>query len=315
MQFRTIIKSKQQDNLIDYKSNIVLIGSCFTQNIGNKLDYYNFTNFINPFGILFTPTAIENLIVSALNNKKYTDNELVFYNELWHCLDVHSDFSHCDKNIVLDFINTTLIKTKTDLKNASHIIITLGTSWVYRYNKTNNLVANCHKIPQKQFTKEILSVHEIKNSLQNIMNTINKVNKKIEVIFTVSPVRHLKDGFIENQQSKSHLLTAIHQVLTKNASYFPAYEIMMDDLRDYRFYKKDMLHPNEIAIDYIWDNFIATWIKASEKETMEQVAQIRKGLAHKPFNENSKQHKFFLEKLKQKIDFLKTNKSIVINSY
>ena len=310
MNFRTQINPKPNKKTINYNSNILLIGSCFTQNIGDKLNYYKFKSFINPFGILFHPKAIENLIVNALNDKIYTENDLVFHNERWHCLDVHSDFSHADKNIVLDFINTTLIDTKNYIKKASHIVLTLGTSWVYRYHKTANLVANCHKIEQKQFAKEILSVNEIVVSLQNIITSVKEINTAIQVIFTVSPIRHLKDGFVENQLSKAHLLTAIHQVLAKNVNYFPAYEIMMDDLRDYRFYKKDMLHPNEVAVDYIWEKFMATWINSSDKEIIEKVAQIQKGLAHKPFNEASEQHQKFVENLNQKIKDLENTKGI-----
>ena len=313
MQFRTQINLKPQQNIIDYKSNVLLVGSCFTQNIGDKLSYYKFKNTINPFGILFNPKAIENLIVSALENRIYTKNELVFNNERWHCFDSHSDFSNEDKKEVLATINSALKQTKKQLKTVSHIIITLGTSWVYRYNKTDDLVGNCHKISQKEFTKELLSVDEIVSSLENIINSVKAINKNVTVIFTLSPVRHLKDGFIENNLSKAHLLTAIDKVLDNDVNYFPAYEIMMDDLRDYRFYKKDMLHPNEIAVDYIWNKFVATWINTSEKETMEKVEQIQKGLAHKPFNENSKQHQKFVKNLKQKIKILENTKGIKIN--
>lgn len=311
MNFRTEIKIKPQQNSIDYKSKVLLIGSCFTNNIGLKLDYFRFNTFINPFGILFHPKAIEKLITYSLTNTVITEKDLVFHNEQWHYLDIHSDFSHSDKLIVLDFINSALKETKAYLEKATHIVITLGTSWVYRYNKTNKLVANCHKIPQKEFQKELLSVNEIENSLDKINSIIKNRNPKIEIIFTVSPVRHLKDGFIENQQSKAHLLSVIHQVLDKQTHYFPAYEIMMDDLRDYRFYKKDMLHPNEVAIDYIWDKFVATWINSSEKETMNQVTQIQKGLTHKAFNKESNKHQLFLENLNQKKKTLEKTKGIV----
>jgi len=158
------------------------------------------------------------------------------------------------------------------------------------------------------FQKELLSVEEISRSLVNIISKIKEINPKVEIIFTLSPVRHLKDGFTENQLSKAHLLTAIHQV---NASYFPAYEIMMDDLRDYRFYKEDMLHPNQVAIDYIWEKFVSIWINPSENEIMEQVNQIQKGLTHRPFNEKSKKHQLFLEKLNHKMAVLKKTKGII----
>ncbi len=316
MTFRTTYQAnKQLTNQINYHSNIVLLGSCFTENISNKLHYYRFNVMNNPFGILFNPIAIEKLIHHSITNFQYTANNLVFQNEQWHCLDAHSDMSNNNIDKVLNDLNTALKNTKTTLNKASHIIITLGTAWVYEYLKTEEIVANCHKIPQKEFHKQLLSVHKIELSLENIIQNMHKVNPNCQIIFTVSPVRHLKDGFVENMLSKSHLLTAIHNVLSKKTHYFPAYEIMMDDLRDYRFYNADMLHPNQTAIDYIWDKFVNRWIDSSEKETMNQVAQIQKGLAHKPFNENSKKHQQFLAKIYQKIKKLEKLKGIRFNSY
>jgi hypothetical protein len=308
MNFRTELKIKPQQNKIDYTSKVLLIGSCFTQNIGDKLTYYKLNNLINPFGILFHPKAIENLIVASLENRFITEDDLVFHNERWHCFDVHSDFSGSDKNLMLANINSAIKQTKNYIETASHIVLTLGTAWVYRYNITNNLVANCHKIPQKEFQKNLLPIDEIVKSLSNIIVKIKAFNPKATIIFTVSPIRHLKDGFIENQLSKAHLLSAIHQI---NAPYFPAYEILMDDLRDYRFYAKDMIHPNEIAIDYIWQKFMETWINPSENDTMEQINQIQKGLAHRPFDENSENHQLFLKKLHQKITDLEKTKGII----
>lgn len=308
MNFRTKISIKQEQNTINYQSKIVLLGSCFTQNIGDKLAFYKFKTLINPLGILFHPAAIAKIISASLENQFFTEKDLIFHEERWHCLDIHSVFSSKDKLVVLQQANESLQKTNKAITNASHIFITLGTAWVYRFLKTNKIVANCHKIPQKKFQKELLSVDEIKTSLATIIAKVKKVNPKASIVFTVSPVRHLKDGFIENQLSKAHLLTAIHQL---NTSYFPAYEIQMDDLRDYRFYKKDMIHPNELSIDYIWKKFAETWIDFSEKEIMNQINQIQKGLAHKPFNFQSKKHQLFLDSLKKKIKILEKTKGIV----
>ncbi len=313
--FRTEIKLKPQQNSIDYNANILLIGSCFTNNIGLKLNYFKFNIQVNPFGILFHPKAIENLIERSLSKNIYTVNDLVYQNEEWHCLDAHSEISNKNKETVLNDLNKALAETKLILSKASHTIITLGTSWIYQYLKTEEIVANCHKISQKEFQKKLLSVHEIQESLQNMIQNIRKVNSGCQVIFTLSPVRHVKDGFVENQLSKAHLLTAIHQVLGKNCHYFPAYEIMMDDLRDYRFYKSDMLHPNQTAIDYIWDKFVENWINSSEKETMKTIEQIQKGLAHKPFNKNSEKHQQFKAKIHQKIKNLEKTKGIRFISY
>lgn len=306
MNFRTKIKLKQEQNQIDYNSNLLLIGSCISNNIGIKLDYYKFKSISNPFGIIFQPKAIEKLIVKSLENEPFTKDDLIFHNERWHCLDVHSDFSNADKNVVLTELNSVRKQTKESIINASHVVITLGTAWVYRYLKTDDLVANCHKISQKEFKKELLPIDDIYDSLKNIVSSIKRLNRDCTVIFTLSPVRHLKDGFVENQQSKAHLLIVIHKIVkNSSANYFPSYEILLDELRDYRFYKEDMLHPNQTAIDYIWDKFSEVWINDSTKETMQKVTEIQNGLNHKPFNKKSDLHQEFLRLLQIKMNSLK----------
>ncbi|WP_430927846.1 GSCFA domain-containing protein [Polaribacter marinivivus] len=293
---------KESRNLINYNSKIVLLGSCFSENIGNQLDYYKFQTTQNPFGILFHPIAIENLITNAINEKKYTENDVFFNNEQYHSFDTHSSLSANNERDFLDNLNSSIKSTRKTLEEASHIIITLGTSWVYRYIESDQIVANCHKVPQKKFLKEILSVDTISESLENIILLIKSINKNASILFTVSPVRHIKDGFIENSQSKSHLITAIHQVIDKRKYnyYFPSYEIMMDELRDYRFYAEDMIHPNKTTINYIWEKFMSTWFDVSANSTMKEIDIIQKGMLHKPFNPNSEKHLQFLENLEQK---------------
>ena len=302
MNFQTIVPlNKETRNSIDYNAKILLLGSCFSENIGDKLNYFKFQTSQNPFGILFHPKAIENLVTNAINEKKYLPEDLIFQNELWHSFDAHSSLSTTNKNELLANLNSAIIATNKKLKEATHIIITLGTSWVYRFIETDVIVANCHKIPQKKFLKTLLSVDEITKSLKTTISHLKSVNKNIHILFTVSPVRHLKDGFIENMQSKSHLITAIHSIMkTKNSSYFPSYEIMIDELRDYRFYAEDMIHPNKTAINYIWERFAETRISESSKLTMKEVETIQKGISHRPFNENSEQHQKFLTNLEIK---------------
>jgi lysophospholipase L1-like esterase len=290
---------EQTDNLLDYHSKILLLGSCFSENIGNKLSYFKFQSKQNPFGILFHPKAIENLISRALKEELYTEKELTFNNERWHCLDAHSSISAADKNVLLKNLNAALIHTKKQLKEATHVFITLGTSWVYRYSETNAIVANCHKIPQKEFSKELLSVAEVSKTLEQCIAMLKSINKTVSVTFTVSPVRHLKDGFIENTRSKAHLIAAIHTVINSenNTYYFPSYEIVMDELREYRFYKEDMLHPNTTAINYIWEKFVSSWFSREAQDTMQEVETVQRGISHRPFNEKSEQHQQFLRKL------------------
>lgn len=258
MIFQTHIPlKKQKHHLINYNSKLLLLGSCFSENIGNKLSYYKFQTQQNPFGILFHPKAIETFIAKVINEEMYTENDVFFHNERWHCFDAHSVVSSTSKEELLNTLNTNINSTYQHLKNTSHIIITLGTAWIYREIATDTLVANCHKIPQKKFLKELLTVEEVSESLEAINSLIKSINPETTIIYTVSPVRHIKDGFIENQRSKAHLLSAIHQVVESrnNTHYFPSYEIMMDELRDYRFYAEDMIHPNQTAIDYIWEKF------------------------------------------------------------
>lgn len=296
---------KQQHNKIDYNSKLLLLGSCFSENIGYKLAYYKFQSNQNPFGILFHPKAIECLITKVINQEKYTENDIFFHNERWHCFDTHSSLSSSDKSELLNILNNAITTTFNELKNATHIILTLGTSWVYREISSDKIVANCHKVPQKKFLKELLSVDEISESLDAIVQLIKSINKKAIILFTVSPVRHLKDGFIENQRSKAHLLSAIHEIQNgHDVSYFPSYEIMMDELRDYRFYKEDMIHPSSTAIDYIWEKFIEVWISENSLQTMKDVDSIQKGIAHRSFNPTSEAHLKFLKNIEQKKETL-----------
>ncbi|UQD54988.1 GSCFA domain-containing protein [Flavobacterium sp. K5-23] len=306
MHFRTEIPISKSSNTIDYNSRVVSLGSCFVENMADKFQYFQFRNTTNPFGIIFNPVSIEKIIKKVVSETLFTENDVFYHNESWHCFDVHSDLSNESKVELLESLNSILKSTKTQIETASHVIITYGTSWVYKNVESLEVVANCHKVPQKQFTKELLSIAVIKKSIENTIQLIASVNPKANFIFTVSPVRHIKDGFVENQLSKSHLIAAIHSVLntehgTLQTEYFPSYEIMMDELRDYRFYAEDMLHPSQAAIDYIWQRFKDTTISETAFSTMEEVQNIQKSLSHRPFNPKSESHLKFEEKLKSKI--------------
>lgn len=305
MKLQTQVPLEKAQNPITYDGHILSLGSCFAEHMGNKLLNYKFRSILNPFGILFHPLAIENLISRAIEEKKYTKADVFFLNERWNCFDGHSVLSHALQETLLDRLNTGLQQTLQQIKEATHIIITLGTSWVYRSNVSGKVVANCHKVPQRQFTKELLSVAEVGSSLEHITRLIQATNPHVQLVFTVSPVRHLKDGFVENQQSKAHLITAIHKMLKKGSiSYFPSYEIMMDELRDYRFYAADMVHPSALAIAYIWERFTSVWITEEARATMEKVAVVQRGLQHKPFNFESDSHQKFVKALEEKIAYL-----------
>ena len=314
MHFRTQIPIPKSSSTLDYNSKIVSLGSCFSENMGDKFHYYKFQNFINPFGIIFNPVSIEKIIHKAVNGTLFTEEDLFFFNERWHCFDVHSDLSNSSKEELLKSLNSILESTNQQITESTHSIITYGTSWVYRNLERDAIVANCHKVPQKQFRKELLSVEEIEKSIANTIKLIHSVNPNGTIIFTVSPVRHIKDGFVENQWSKANIISALHGTFDFRLSkinYFPSYEIMMDELRDYRFYAEDMLHPNQVAIDYIWKRFVETTISETAFATMEEVESIQKSLSHKPFNPNSESHLKFESKIREKITTLENQYSFM----
>jgi len=301
--FRTTIKPVKQTPAIDYNSKIVLLGSCFTEHISQKLNYFKFKTLTNPFGIIFNTTALKESVLDCVKNKTYSKADLIEHDGLWHSFKHHSQFSSSNLDKTLGAINTSVKQGHDFFKTASHIVITLGTAWVYTYNDTQNIVANCHKIPQKRFTKSLQSIVQIKADLDAIYTLIKKVNPKVQFLFTVSPVRHLRNGFTENMLSKAHLIAAVqkHVEENKDSFYIPAYEIMMDDLRDYRFYDADMIHPNSTAINYIWDFFKNSWLSDKVFTTMKTIDGIQKDLQHRPFNTNTEGYKKFKKALDREI--------------
>jgi len=291
------------DNLIDHHKKVALIGSCFSEHIAGKLRFSGFDVFENPHGILFHPLAIERAVSDCLLRTQYNKEDLVYNGEVWTSLSHHGRFNHPDPEVVLDSIQSQIRQGHSFLKTATHLVLTLGTAWVYKHLSRDSYVANCHKIPQKEFEKALLSPEEILTSLERIVSQVREVNPSIAVLLTVSPVRHIKDGMVENTRSKARLHEAVHHLLARqeNTSYFPAYEIMMDDLRDYRFYKSDLIHPNELAVDYIWEKFVETWINPSAAKLMQEAQSIHRALEHRPIQVESKEHQNFREKTEKQI--------------
>lgn len=320
MNFTTPIPISKYSNPIDYNSKIVLLGSCFSENMGAKFDYFQFQNTNNPFGIIFNPISIENLINRAINQDFFTENDMFFHNQKWQSFDVHSALSHTNKTDLRNQLNQLLTDFYIQIQTATHIIITYGTSWVYHHKLSKKIVANCHKVPQNQFNKTLLSTEIIQKSIKNTLLSIQKINPNVKFIFTVSPVRHIKDGFVENQVSKAHLISSIYKMLQSEiynlqskkvppsiaeGAYFPSYEIMNDELRDYRFYGPDMLHPSPVAIDFIWQQFAENYISPQAQTTMQSICNIQKSIAHKPFAATTASHQQFLSKLENKINNLR----------
>lgn len=306
-QFRTEVNPSPFSQKLSYKDNILLMGSCFSENIGSKFTHFGFNAVTNPFGVIFNPISIANLLQRSLDNRKFEERDLHFDQGRWFCFETHGDLAALTKEECLAKHNEALSKAAQFLKKTNYLIVTLGSAWVYEHIDSGNIVANCHKVPNKEFTKRLLSIEEIVKEFENVLKQFKIQNLELSIVFTVSPVRHLKDGVVENQQSKSTLHLAIQQLVAEldNVSYFPSYEIMLDDLRDYRFYKEDMLHPNSQAIDYIWEKFKISSIDDSCFELMQRVDKIRSGIAHRPFNENADEYKKFKVNLSKDVESIK----------
>ncbi|UJH92297.1 GSCFA domain-containing protein [Antarcticibacterium sp. 1MA-6-2] len=307
MQFRTTFSIPPQEPKIDHYSEVFLLGSCFVENIGEKLDYYKLPNLRNPFGILYHPAALENFIDKAVKNLGYSAEDVIQHNERWHSFEAHSIMSNIDREELVKNLNINLTFTREYLEKASHVILTLGTSIGYILQETGYYVANCHKFPQHRFHKNMMEIADIIVCLQNIISALQSINPGIAIIFTISPVRHIKDGVVQNQVSKSRLIEAVSKIVEKFAevSYFPAYEIVMDELRDYRFYSEDMLHPNSTAIEYIWQKFTETWMSKESIPVLKEIGSIQRGLNHRSFNSESEAHQKFLVGLQASIEKLR----------
>jgi len=304
MDFRTKVPVKEGSPKIEHFSGVFLIGSCFVENIGAKLEWFKFKNLQNPTGIIFHPSPMRRFFQRISNQEEYKKKNILEFNGGWQTLEAHSDMRRGTEKECLNDLNLALKNTRKFVENATHIIISLGTAWGYVYEDSEQIAANCHKIPQKKFKKELSSINDIVNDLEVISHSLYKINKNARMIFTVSPVRHLKDGFQENQLSKAHLIAAVHQFINSNkqSNYFPSYEILMDELRDYRFYSQDMLHPNEVAINYIWNVFSEKWLSKKSLGLNVEIDKIQKALTHRPRDEKSLEHRKFLTKLQVKIE-------------
>lgn len=312
MKLQTNIPLSPETNQIDYTSKVLLLGSCFTEHIGRKLDYFKFQNLQNTFGIVFHPLAIENLVKRAVNNEMFTETDVFEREGQWFSFEAHSSVTATSSEQLVVLLNSKLEEFLSYLSEASHIIFTFGTAWVYRHLTSDKIVANCHKIPQKNFAKELLSVQDISASLERIDSFISEINPSAKIITTVSPVRHIKDGFVENTQSKAHLIAGIYEFNQQPATnnhqplyYFPSYELMMDELRDYRFYAEDLLHPNATAVHYIWEKFKLVWIASETEQLQKEIDTIQKGLQHRAFNPQSDGHLKFQLDLQQRIEKVK----------
>jgi hypothetical protein len=301
-QFRTVIKCEKSIEKICYDTHLLMLGSCFTENLGMKLKTLKFNITINPFGIVYHPLAVSEQINRIIMGKIYSANELIFDGELWHSFEHHGRFSHCDSSEVLQKINSELLNANIALQQSKWLFITFGTAWGYTLKDEGRIVANCHKFPASKFERIRFNVNDITENWIETITKLQKFNPELKIVFTLSPIRHLRDGAYENQLSKATLLLAIEEIMnkTERTSYFPAYEIVLDDLRDYRFYKEDMVHPNNVAIEYIWQKFCDTFFADNTLGIISEVEDIVKAASHRPLHKTLAIKKFasaYLEKI------------------
>jgi len=293
---------------VSHRHSLLLIGSCFTENIGDKLRRHKFRTLDNPNGILFNPVSVSETIINIINNKQYTEADLFQLNEAWHSWQHHSRFSGLSAAEALEKINTSTQQAHAFLKTTDYLLITLGSAWVYTLtdkavNATAGTVAaNNHRAPSDWFERRLMSSEQVAMVLGTMLDQLGAFNPNINVIFTISPVRHLREGVVDNNRSKAALIQAVHQLIDylPKLYYFPVYELVIDDLRDYRFYAEDMVHPNYQATQYVWEKFINACMSDDTRALMEEIASINLAYQHKPFHPTSQQHKKFLASYGQK---------------
>ena len=293
-EFRTIVNI-ESDFRISYRDRVLMLGSCFTDNIGQRLAQAKIPVTINPYGVLFNPESIAATIENGLNNKIIEESDLLLNGDLWVNLDFHGSFSSTDKNEALAKMNLASQTLNKKLSEATILFLTFGTAYVYKHLQTNKIVANCHKLPGTSFQCFMLKPEEIADRYTRLIDKMLKLNPNLQIVFTVSPIRHLRDGLHRNQLSKASLLLAIEQIISRfqQAHYFPSYEILLDDLRDYRFYDTDMVHPSSLAIDYIWQQLRNSCISPADNQLIDEITKIETAVNHKPINPQSTEFQKF----------------------
>jgi hypothetical protein len=298
---------------IGHRDHTLMIGSCFTENMGEKLSKHLFRVLENPNGVLFNPVSVAEALHQYIEAPTFTAADLFYFNEAWHSWKHHSRFSGTNPDDALAKINEATTAAHQFLKKASHLFITLGSAWVYQLTEhadgyaPNFVAANNHKAPANWFAKKLLTPTDITDLYKPLIKKLHQINPSLQIIYTISPVRHVREGMVENNRSKAALIQAVHSLVAtdKNSYYFPAYEIVIDDLRDYRFYAEDMVHPNYHATEYVWEKFLQACTAPETKNLIREIAIINLAVTHKPFFVHSEQHQLFLQKTYQKIEALR----------
>jgi hypothetical protein len=304
MEFRTTFKIEPSASKITYRDPVMFIGSCFAISIGNCFEHGKMPVMINPAGTVYNPVSVSNTLDIITSGEKYNPDNLYRHHDLWISFDHHGDFSSADPEALIERINNRSLEALKLLSEAKFLFITFGTARVFRWTGSGRIVSNCHKIPASEFTNELLSPESIITVWSQQLGKLKLLFPTLEVVFTISPVRHWKDGPHGNQVSKSVLFLAVEELLKHPArpSYFPAYELVMDDLRDYRFYDVDMLHPSTAAIDYIWEAFCRCYFTSETGNLWQEVAGISRAMMHRIRSGNRDQLRTFAANILAKIE-------------
>lgn len=309
MQFTTPTHIAPLQPALRHSDRLLVVGSCFAEHIGSRLQQMKWSAVVNPFGVLYNPLSIAEALGRLMDAKPYTEDDLTLYpHGGWSTWMHHSRYAHPDRSMALQLINESLATGSQMLAQTDMLIITLGTAWVYRLKEDGRVVGNCHKVPEREFVRQRLSVDEIVETFVALLDRLWSANPGARVLLTVSPVRHLKDGLHGNQLSKATLLLAVDELcrrMPERCVYFPAYEVLMDELRDYRFYAEDMAHPSKQAVDYVWERFVEHCTDEAAHAFMSEWSKVCRALEHRPFKPDSEQYRAFVRQNMLKIAELK----------
>lgn len=308
MKFRYEFDIKKLPQPITHQQKLLLMGSCFTENIGEKLDKYKFSTLQNPHGILFNPVSVAEALTDYIEETVYAEKDLFFLNEAWHSWKHHSRFSGLTPDEAVQKMNASIKGAHHFLKETEYLLVTLGSAWTYILTeealnaKPGQVAANNHKAPSAWFQRRLLTVEDVLRVFDNAIHRLFHFNQRLKIIFTISPVRHLREGVVENNRSKAVLIQAVHHLVDKfdRLYYFPAYELVIDDLRDYRYYAEDLVHPNYFATQYVWEKMVEACMDEKTKGLIEEIHAINLAFQHKAFNSASDQHNKFMKNFYQK---------------
>ena len=296
VEFRTIVSVPNQGGRLSHRHKIMVLGSCFAENIGTRMQNFRYQLDLNPFGVIYNPISVSNSLKMLLDPQEFTQENIHYANERWFSFYHHSKFSYGDPGECLHSINKSLMESAAFLEEVDYLMITFGSAYVFQLKETGEIVSNCHKVPSAKFNHILVKQDEIVAEYDGLITDLKALRPNLKIIFTVSPIRHMRDGLVGNHLSKSTLVVAIHELMERfdNVFYFPSYEILMDDLRDYRFYEDDMVHPSKVAIDYIWEKFTKAWIDDTSVRISEEIQRLTNACNHRAFNPDSEAYRNFM---------------------